>query len=361
MKIPNIKDYDFLWLIKNWTYFDTSFWIVKDYIKRDFIITCKGKDWVTYVSKEERKKLGKYGLYFFRKGFERYKEEVKRISSEARKFFKELKRKNLSELNDRELRKDFENTMKFTIKLWEPYFYTQYFMYDEIDKKIKQEKNSILDKKVKEMQKLKFEFRKLINKTMFQKEDYMFREYFKEIQKRTKRTDLYDLDYREIIQILKGKKIPKTIRKNYVIGKFTGWKPITGKKALEIIGKFDKKLIKKGQIIKGNIANKGYYKGKVRIINFDLKSDVVAEARKLKKGEVLVTGSTIPQMMTACYNAGAIVTEEGGITSHAAIVSREMNKPCVIGTKIATKVLKTGDIVIVDANKGIVKKVKSRK
>ena len=53
----------------------------------------------------------------------------------------------------------------------------------------------------------------------------------------------------------------------------------------------------------------------------------------------------------------AIVTDEGGITCHAAIVAREMNKPCVIGTKIATKVFHHGDIIEVDANKGIVRKI----
>lgn len=53
--------------------------------------------------------------------------------------------------------------------------------------------------------------------------------------------------------------------------------------------------------------------------------------------------------------AGAFVTNEGGITSHASIVAREMNKPCIIGTKIATQVLKDGDLVEVDAENGIVK------
>jgi len=55
--------------------------------------------------------------------------------------------------------------------------------------------------------------------------------------------------------------------------------------------------------------------------------------------------------------AGAIVTDEGGITCHAAIVSRELGIPCVVGTKIVTKVFKDGDLVEVDANKGLVKKV----
>jgi pyruvate,water dikinase len=56
--------------------------------------------------------------------------------------------------------------------------------------------------------------------------------------------------------------------------------------------------------------------------------------------------------------AAAFVTDQGGITSHAAIVAREMKKPCIIGTKIATKVFKDGDIMEVDANKGIIRKIK---
>lgn len=53
--------------------------------------------------------------------------------------------------------------------------------------------------------------------------------------------------------------------------------------------------------------------------------------------------------------AAAIITDEGGITCHAAIVSRELNIPCIIGTKVATKILKDGDLVEVNAEKGVVK------
>ncbi len=81
----------------------------------------------------------------------------------------------------------------------------------------------------------------------------------------------------------------------------------------------------------------------------------------MKKGDILVTGSTGPEMILACKKAGAIITEEGGITSHAALVSREFRIPCIIGTKIATKVLKDGDLVEVDAERGIVKIIKRTK
>jgi pyruvate,water dikinase len=56
--------------------------------------------------------------------------------------------------------------------------------------------------------------------------------------------------------------------------------------------------------------------------------------------------------------AAAIITDEGGINSHAAIISRELKKPCIIGTKIATQVLKDGDFVEIDANRGVVKILK---
>lgn len=76
---------------------------------------------------------------------------------------------------------------------------------------------------------------------------------------------------------------------------------------------------------------------------------------KINKGEILVTNETTPDYVVGMKIAGAIITNQGGITSHAAIVSRELKIPCIVGTKIATKVLKDGDLVEVDAEKGIVK------
>jgi rifampicin phosphotransferase len=55
-----------------------------------------------------------------------------------------------------------------------------------------------------------------------------------------------------------------------------------------------------------------------------------------------------------------VVINEGGILTHAAIICRELKKPCIIGTKIATKVLKDGDLIEVDANKGIIKKINQK-
>lgn len=103
------------------------------------------------------------------------------------------------------------------------------------------------------------------------------------------------------------------------------------------------------QEISGQTACLGCAKGIVRIINSP------SDMAKMSEGDILVSIATNPDIVPAMKKAAAIVTEQGGITSHAAIVSRELRTPCVIGTKIATKVLKDGDLVEVDANKGIVK------
>ncbi len=101
--------------------------------------------------------------------------------------------------------------------------------------------------------------------------------------------------------------------------------------------------------LKGQIGSPGKIKGVVKIILN------INNSKKLQQGEILVTGMTRPEFVPLMKKSSAIITDEGGITCHAAIVSRELKKPCIIGTKIATQVLKDGDMVEVDANNGIVR------
>lgn len=101
--------------------------------------------------------------------------------------------------------------------------------------------------------------------------------------------------------------------------------------------------------IKGVVASSGVVRGIVRVC------ESVSDIDKVQEGEILVASMTRPEYLPAMQRAVAFITDEGGITCHAAIVAREMKKPCIIGTKIATKILKDGDMVEVDANNGIVK------
>ena len=99
----------------------------------------------------------------------------------------------------------------------------------------------------------------------------------------------------------------------------------------------------------GQTASQGYAKGVARII---LTQD---DFGRFGEGEILVTSMTRPEFVPLMKKAAAIVTNEGGITCHAAIVSRELGKPCVIGTKNATKIIKDGDLVEVRANHATVR------
>ncbi|MBI2573350.1 phosphoenolpyruvate synthase [Candidatus Woesearchaeota archaeon] len=103
-------------------------------------------------------------------------------------------------------------------------------------------------------------------------------------------------------------------------------------------------------LLNGEIASKGTYSGTARVI-FSPK-----ELNKVLKGDILVTTMTTPDMVPAMERAGAIVTDEGGMTCHAAIVSREMGTPCLVGTEKATKVIKDGQLITVDAFNGFIYK-----
>ncbi|MFH0853030.1 MAG: PEP-utilizing enzyme [bacterium] len=101
----------------------------------------------------------------------------------------------------------------------------------------------------------------------------------------------------------------------------------------------------------GQAAYFGKTEGVIRVIN------TVKDLSKMKMGDILVSQMTNPDLVPAIKKAAAIITDIGGVTCHAAIISRELKIPCVIGTKIATKVLKDGDRVIVDANQGDVRRI----
>jgi phosphohistidine swiveling domain-containing protein len=99
-------------------------------------------------------------------------------------------------------------------------------------------------------------------------------------------------------------------------------------------------------------ASRGTMRGPIRVING------TKDFPKVQTGDIIVTSMTRPEMIPVMRLAAAFVTDEGGVTCHAAIVAREMKKPCIIGTKIATQVLKDGDMVEVDAERGIVQILK---
>lgn len=126
-------------------------------------------------------------------------------------------------------------------------------------------------------------------------------------------------------------------------------KVISGKEAHEYFKIHLKEMetdIREVEKIHGTVAYPGKVRGKVKVLNSP------RELEKIEAGDILVTHQTVPEMLPGMKRAAAFVTDSGGITCHAAIVAREMKKPCITGTQISTKILKDGDLIEVDAYRG---------
>jgi len=122
----------------------------------------------------------------------------------------------------------------------------------------------------------------------------------------------------------------------------------------EAIAELEQRFLPKETVVlsntlQGQIGCKGKAQGRVKVITS------TEDFHRFEAGDVLVAHMTTPDYVLLMQKSAAIVTDMGGMLSHAAIVSRELGKPCVIGTKVATQVFKDGDLVEVDADKGVVR------
>jgi len=189
---------------------------------------------------------------------------------------------------------------------------------------------------------------------------YCYQPLFRQIAKKFKITchNVRAMTDQEILNALKYGRIPKKqvlqARMKCAVFYITAEKTtvLSGKKAQDFFNKLPKeKLVIKGvDELKGTCASPGKAKGQIRIIEYP------KDIAKMKKGDILISETTYPSLVPAMKNAAAIVTNAGGLSCHAAIVSRELGIPCVVGTKIVTKIFKDGDLVEVDATKGIIKR-----
>lgn len=190
---------------------------------------------------------------------------------------------------------------------------------------------------------------------------YRARNLFFEAARRAKIncSDVTFLTYPEILDMAKHNKLPIEIKELKKRKEFFVFVTLNSKTHTLVGKEWDRKLhylVSENQHmkkeIKGNIAFPGKVKGVVRLVlNHE-------DIQKIERGDIMVSVMTFPHFVPAMEKAAAFITDEGGILCHAAIVAREMQKPCVINTKIATKVLKDGDIIEVDADKGIVRRIK---
>lgn len=297
-------------------------------------------------------------LYGLEKNFNRYAQNLKNAFSNAASIYKSILKKPIEQKIVLDFFQETKNILDLYSKL-DP-LYT-----DGIYKQIKENKTILQN--LKEIEKSKEKYREAINKLYLEKNNFIERLIVK-LSKRfgIKPSYLYWYTIEELEKLFEGKKLPREesiSRQIAFVQIYKNTKAINyfGAPAIQIVKQFDA-AENKDNLIKGTVAsrsNRSIVKGKVKVINIDY-SDFALMNKKIQemeKGDVLVAQSTAPELMTAIHKAAAIVTDVGGLLSHAAIVSREFNIPCIVGTETASKVLKDGDYIEVNTETGIIKKI----
>ena len=222
------------------------------------------------------------------------------------------------------------------------------------------------EKKIEELQQVRLELDDLVT-------DYLFKAYEKVMKIVEEKFNfsgkvIKNATTQEIIELLDKKsnlKIEEISNRPIAFVFIRGEKTIfTGDEVIQIKDyllaqnpeQSELQKFKKSGVIKGSTGNKGIVKGKVKkLLVSEYYDKTKLDEFRQENDYVLVTPMTMPELVPFIKNAAAFVTDEGGTTCHAAIIARELKIPCIIGTKIATKVLKEGEMVEVDADKGIVR------
>ena len=194
---------------------------------------------------------------------------------------------------------------------------------------------------------------RLFTAEVFDQVNYLYRPLLDRIsQQYFGSKDIFmEMSYKEIIRILQGEKMSdiKARQNGWAIKEVQGTEIIFVGRELEEELKQHHEKIEQADQVKGVIAFKGKVIGPAKIVSNP------HQVEKVNEGDIIIAPETTPDLIVAMRKAAAFVTDLGGITSHAAIVAREMKKPCIVGTRIGTKIFRDGDLVEVDAIKGIIK------
>lgn len=173
-----------------------------------------------------------------------------------------------------------------------------------------------------------------------------------EAKRRIDRDNLDRFGLWELPEVIKGRDLERLESFGFILenGRIVEIDEETAENYWEV---YTKEKVRGPATVRGIVAHNGYAAGRVKIIRDPRDKGITFE-----DGDILVAPMTSPDYVFLIKKSSAVVTDAGGLTSHAAITSRELGKPCIVGTKIATQLLRNGDIVEVDADNGVVRILK---
>jgi len=350
----------------------------KAYAELDPVTIIKDENMEMYVSGEKLKELSEkgYELALEPNSYKEYEKKALKLGKEMLQY----QDTELSQLSNKEFTDIVEKFFDIGGRFLKEYKKTEFIFFTKVEKILEdyiegkcsfeelmkdkvdlsswpKDKKNLAEYIIK-MQHLKFKLRGFIN-AVYVGDNCVLIRMLEELMKRTQREDSICMTLDEIKDYFDGKEVGDVSGRHLgsyiLIDKETGNLDITvGDEAERKINELKREIPK--DKVTGTVAHKGKVTGKVKIIISPMAS--LKELDKVEKGDILVSNSTGPEMMLAVKKAAAIVTEEGGMMSHAAVVSREFDIPCIVGTKVVTEVFKDGDLVEVDADNGIVRILK---
>lgn len=316
---------------------------------KDFLYVFKGNIFVSYRSKENDQEM--YSFFKDKVKDKKFLEKLKRKTEETSAFYgketNEIRERCKEECSWKQLRELYEKAYAAEYSLWSIMNFTLYF----------EQAGPVPHEARKTFEEIA-QIRNKIAETLyaFYREDYggLFEKIGKKLHIAKELVGYMFPE--EICESLKNQKMivsEKVLKERKQLSILI----VEKRKLKYIIGKEAERIYEELQTIAVQDELKGQcaYPGKVQGIVCRI--ETYEELKKIKKGVILVTPMTVVTYVPYLDKVAAIVTDEGGIICHAASIAREMKIPTIIGTKIATKVFKDGDIIEVDAENGVVRKI----
>ncbi len=332
--------------------------VSKHYVPLEVIGIQIHQTWKTYLPVRIYENTLHEGVELFgdQNRFDAYKNEYEKYKNISVTFFKEvLSRNDLS-------RDVVQQYLQLIAEEWKYYSKTEFFYVDDAYKL--SERNKIIAKNLKQLESIKSKGREHINSLIFGNNSYLYRLLtILSVKFEIHLDKILQYSTEEIVDLFDGKKVAESIidERNHAYA-FNAQGKILNMMEGKTAENFAKEFMIEDDnlILKGVIANKGRVTGRARVLvykvkDFDNLSHLIEE---MEQDEILVADTTSPGIVAACKKAKAIVANQGGLLSHAAIISRELKIPCIVGLKDVTERIKTGDMVEVDANTGIIKILK---
>ncbi|MFA7209235.1 MAG: PEP-utilizing enzyme [Parcubacteria group bacterium] len=323
---------------------------------QDMLVMNQNMVFYSYISRRHEKDWAEQGLELygnqeeFNGYIEEYKEYIREAKSGIIKDFKKVP-ENLT-------KEEFIDARNFMGLLWKRYGFLEAYFQEYAYAVAQKNDNKVIKKNLDYAGRFKFEVREIMN-------DYYFRGgVLENIYKYFSRKYDVKAEYLytdEIRGLFDGHMPPKDYERREKCYAATNHKGKLAvfpyQEAKNIFDRFAERVNRK--IVKGVSASRGMVSGKAVVVPmFDNHKQIMEIDKIMKKGDILIAETTSPEVLLLCKKAAAIVTNTGGMLSHAAVVSRELNIPCIVNTVNATLSFKTGDEVEVDADKGVVKILK---